>query len=132
MNLNLIRKLISKGIIRQNTEIEASYIGVDMAGRSLPKVTATFFIQGIRATKSGLIYFDTVSTVDGSKRTVESATVHSVDGMPLERLASIYSVNETGGDIEQGKRRGRRPRAQIHRSRNEVSGQFAEGGVGLS
>ena len=99
------------GIVRQNTEIEATYMGVDMSGNPVARTRGTFFIQGVRVTKQDIILFDSVSTVDGSGRTIPSTDVHSVDGMPLERLAGIYAVNETGGDIEQGKRRGRRPKS---------------------
>ena len=31
----------------------------------------------------------------------------------IVNLASIYSINENGGSIAQGKRRGRRPRAKV-------------------
>jgi hypothetical protein len=84
-----------------------------MAGLALPMVSSTFFVQNVRVTKSDLIYFDSISTIDGSPRTIKSSDVSLVDGMPLQRLASIYSVNESGGSIKQGKRRGRRPNKSV-------------------
>ena len=37
--------------------------------------------------------------------------VVSIDGMPADRLASIYHLSATGQDVAAGKRRGRKPRA---------------------
>ena len=111
MNTNLVRKLIKEGVMRQNTEIEANYMGIDIAGRATARCLGTFFIQAVKiGQRSGLITFDTISTVDGQPRTVPAADVISVDGMPLDRLASIYAIDSVGGPIPQGQRRGRKPR----------------------
>jgi hypothetical protein len=113
MNITLIKKLTQIGVIRQNTEIEATYLGVDLSGNPLTPSRGTFFIQNIALTKDGgAAIFTTVSTVDGSGRKIRSENVHTVDGMPIERLAGIYGIDEGGSAIAQGKRRGRRPRAK--------------------
>jgi hypothetical protein len=113
MNIPLIKKMVAAGVIRQNTEVEASYMGTDLSGRPLAKARGTFFIQSLAITKGGRIQFTVKSTVDGSPRLVESADVHLIDGMPIDRLAGIYGIDTVGGEIAQGKRRGRKPRAKL-------------------
>lgn len=113
MNTDLVRKLVSLGVIRQNTEIEATYRGVDLAGIALPRITGTFFVQGIRISKTGSILFDAESTVDGIKKTFSSIDVSAIDGMPISKLTGIYGINTSGDAVAQGKRRGRRPRAKV-------------------
>lgn len=113
MNTNLVRKLVSLGVVRQNTEIEATYRGVDLAGIALPRITGTFFVQGIRISKTGSILFDAKSTVDGTQRTFLSSDVSAIDGMPISKLTSIYGISATGSAVAQGKRRGRRPRVKV-------------------
>jgi hypothetical protein len=114
MNIALVRKLIEAGIIKQNTELDAYYMGVDISGRAIARTRGTFFIQSVRVQEaSNTVIFETLSTVDGQKRTLKSHDVVAVDGMPLDRLGGIYGINETGGMIAQGKRRGRRPRPKV-------------------
>lgn len=114
MNISLIRKLISTGVIRQNTEIEALYNGIDISGRPIARTLGTFFVQSVKINEEKeMVFFDTISTVDGSARKIMSSEIQALDGMPVERLASIYGIDATGGKIDQGKRRGRRPRAKV-------------------
>jgi len=112
MNISLVRKLIEAQVIRQNTELDAYYMGVDISGRPIARTRGTFFVQAVKVLGETVI-FETVSTVDGHKRTVKSPDVVAVDGMPIDRLGSIYGINASGGKIDQGKRRGRRPRAKV-------------------
>jgi hypothetical protein len=114
MNIPLIRKLISNGILRQNTEIEATYKGIDISGRAIAPTRGTFFLRGVKINEERqMVFFDTISTVDGHPRKIMAEEINSIDGMPIDRLASIYGISATGGHIDQGKRRGRRPRAKI-------------------
>lgn len=114
MNISLVKKLISSGVIRQNTEIEAVYKGVDISGRAIAPTRGTFFVQNVKInSEREMIFFQTISTVDGAPRTILAEEIDTIDGMPVERLACIYGIDATGGKIEQGKRRGRRPRAKI-------------------
>lgn len=114
MNTNLIRKLVSAGVIRQNTEIDAFYKGVDMSGAPLARVRGTFFVRGLKINETAeLVIFDTISTIDGSARTIMSNDVVYVDGMEVDKLASIYGFDAQGGKLVQGKRRGRKPRNRV-------------------
>lgn len=113
MNLKLVRKLIETGVIRQHTEIEASYYGVDIAGVRNAKVVGTFFIEGVRINeKTGTVIFDTISTKNGAKRTISNADVLSIDGMDLTRLAANYNMDDKGGHVPEPTRRGRKPGAK--------------------
>ena len=113
MNLNLVRKLIETGVIRQNTEIEASYVGVDMAGVRNAKMVGTFFVQGVRINQTtGTVIFDTISTKNGAKKTIVNEDVLSIDGMDLTRLAANYNMDDKGGHVPEPTRRGRKPGAK--------------------
>lgn len=113
MNLNLVRKLIETGVIRQQTEIEAYYVGADMAGVRNTKVLGTFFIQGVRLNETaGTVIFDAISTKNGSKKTIRNEDVVSIDGMDLTRLAANYNFDAEGGHVPEPTRRGRKPGAK--------------------
>lgn len=113
MNLNLVRKLIEAGVIRQQTELEARYTAVDMAGVRNTEGSATYFIQGVRLNaKTGVVIFDTISTKNGSKRTIVNEDVISIDGMDLTRLAANYNFDVTGAHVPEPTRRGRKPGAK--------------------
>lgn len=113
MNLSLVRKLIETGVIRQQTEIEAFYVGVDMAGVRNARVKSSFFVQGVRLIEAtGTVIFDAVSTLNGSKVTIRNADVISIDGMDLERLAANYNLDLAGGHVPEPTRRGRKPGAK--------------------
>jgi hypothetical protein len=114
VNTVLIKKLVSMGIIRQNTEIEAYYHGNDLSGRPVLRTRGNFFVQTASVLKStGDIVFKAVSTVDGSAKTVLAENLVTIDGMTLEALAETYCIDANGKKIAQGKRRGRRPRSMI-------------------
>lgn len=113
MNLSLVRKLIETGVIRQQTEIEAFYVGVDMAGVRNARVKGSFFVQGVRLIEAtGTVIFDAVSTLNGAKVTIRNADVVSIDGMDLERLAANYNFDLAGGHVPEPTRRGRKPGAK--------------------
>lgn len=127
MNLQLVRKLIETGVIRQQTEIEASYVGVDIAGVRNAKVTGTFFVQSVRINeKTGQVIFDTISTKNGAKRTIVNEDVVSIDGMDLSRLAANYNFDDIGGHVPEPTRRGRKPGAK--RAAEEAAAAMAANG----
>jgi len=109
MNTNLARKLVSAGVIRQNTEIEAEYRGVDLSGRPMIKCRGHFFIQAVKIINEEVI-FETVSVVDGTPRRIKSSDVLFMDGMPVQKVASIHGISDKGDKLKEGKRRGRKPK----------------------
>lgn len=110
MNITLVKKLVQSGVMRQNTELEAKYLGVDISGRAIVPSRGTFYLTAVKINEEAdTVTFVSISSVDGSKKSIAASDVLSVDGMPLERLASIYGIDASGGKIAQGKRRGRKP-----------------------
>lgn len=109
MNTNLARKLVSAGVIRQNTEIEAEYKGIDLSGRPLIKSRGNFFVQSVKIINEEVI-FDVVSVVDGSPRRIKSSDILFMDGMAVKTVASIHGISDKGDKLKEGKRRGRKPK----------------------
>src|SRR6478752_8590908 len=108
MKTNLIRKLVSVGIFRENTELDAYYAGTDLGGAPLSRSRGTFFVKGAKIIKDKVV-FATISTTDGRPRDILAENVVKVDGMCLDTLAPIYGLVDNGEAIPMGKRRGRRP-----------------------
>jgi hypothetical protein len=111
VNTELIRKLIQEGVIHENTEIDACYQGVDIGGAQLAMVQGNFAIKAAKVIQGG-VFFDTVSTQDGSQRRIAAAAIVRIDGMEPERFAENYGLTPEGKPIKQGKRRGRKPKAK--------------------
>ena len=111
MNINLVRKLVSAGVLRQNTEIEAKYRGIDLSGRPIIECKGHFFIQNIKILGEEAL-FDTISVIDGSSRRIKADDILFVDGMPIHKVASVYGISDRGLKLKEGKRRGRKPRAK--------------------
>ena len=109
MNPTLTAKLIEKGVIRFNTEIDAYYNGIDIAGVAQARTPGNFTIVGARK-KADSFLFEVRNTIDGSRRIITCEEVNLVDGMEPERFAEIYGLTAEGVEIKQGKRRGRKPK----------------------
>ena len=113
LTLPLIRKLVETGLIKENTEIEAHYMGVDLSGKPLSRVSGSFCVRTVKINEAANIgIFTVVSTIDGTPKTIRSDDVFSIDGMPIARLASVYGIDKSGGKIKEGKRRGRKPKVK--------------------
>lgn len=107
MKAVLARKLIEAKGIRAGSECEF----VIRPGSSM-LAPGHYTIQGARVPKEGGVIFDVVNH-RGEKLRVDSTLIHSIDGMTITRLASIFNMNENGDPIPVGKRRGRKPRARV-------------------
>jgi hypothetical protein len=108
----LIRKLIEQKVIRENTEIDAYYKGVDIGGANIARVQGNFAIRGAKL-KNNEVIFEVVSTQDGSPRKIPAQDIIRIDGMELERFANNYGMTLGGETVKQGKRRGRKPKAKV-------------------
>lgn len=114
MNAMMIKKLIERDIIRQGTEIEVFHYGHGLSCQSDVLTKGTFSIQSASVISDGAnIIFTGRSQETGKICRFESEQIMTLDGMTADRLAAIYSMTEDGEEIKQGKRRGRRPKAQI-------------------
>lgn len=110
MSPDLARKLIQKGVIHENTEIDAYYQGIDIGGATLARVQGNFAIKAAKVIGERLV-FETVSTADGRPRRIECTDVLKIDGMEPERFAANFGMTTDGATVKQGKRRGRKPKA---------------------
>jgi hypothetical protein len=109
MQVSLIKQLVQRGILRENTEIEAHYRGYDISGSPIVKARGIFLVRNIKIIK-GVAIFETVSTVDGSKKNIEASDVLLIDGMDYDRLIASHDMDDDGEKVYQGKRRGRKPK----------------------
>jgi hypothetical protein len=109
MKTDLVQKLIEKGAIKQRTEIEAYYKGIDLSGARLARVRGNFIVLGARLVE-GRISFDGLSTIDGTRERFLADDILMVDGMDPERFAHNFGLDINGETLRQGKRRGRKPK----------------------
>jgi hypothetical protein len=111
MNPVLAQKLIEKGVLAAEAEIEAEYATLAMGGFGTTTGRGIFLIQDIKPL-DGSHRFDVISTRDGSQRQLTSENIIAIDGMDPIRYASVYNVKADGIDAKLGKRRGRRPKVR--------------------
>lgn len=121
INPILMQKLIERKVVTAGTEIDARYVGYDIAGVPTQPIVGTFVIMGIAAREDGYV-FDVASVLDGKRRKIHSTATLMIDGMEAVRLASIYGIGSEGGAVKQGKRRGRKPKALLEQMAREAAG----------
>jgi hypothetical protein len=108
--MNLAKRLVEKGAIREDTEIEAYYRGHSLSCLDDARLIGRFKLKvaKLSADKTQMI-FEALSP-DRRVYRLSNDDVVNLDGMPPDRLASIYNLNIRGEDVAPGKRRGRRPK----------------------
>lgn len=109
MKTEVIKKLIDKGAIKRETEIEATYKAKDLGGGQLSNSSGSFVIMNAILTGEK-ITFDTVDTRWGTRQLIHAENVITIDGMDPARFANIFGLNENGDPLKLGKRRGRKPK----------------------
>jgi hypothetical protein len=112
MKTEVVKKLIEKGAIKRETEVEASYRGIDMSGGALARARGVFLVLGARLMEDQ-VTFDTVDTRFGGRQSIKATDIISIDGMEPDRFANIFGLDENGDPLKQGKRRGRKPKALL-------------------
>jgi hypothetical protein len=112
MKSEVVKKLIEKGAIKRETEVEAHYKAKGLDGERLGRSRGIFLVLGARLMEDQ-VTFDAVDTRWGAREQLQSDDIISIDGMDPERFASIFGLNEDGEPIKQGKRRGRKPKALL-------------------
>lgn len=112
MRDDLARKMIAKGFIHQNTEIDAYYQGKDISGCGLARSIGSFSIRTAKVI-SGQLVFEAVSTSDGHSRRIPCSDVTRIDGMDPERFSANFGLDGEGDVVAQGKRRGRKPKPKV-------------------
>lgn len=121
LNLPLLTKLIEKNIVTRTTEVDAHYVGIDMAGVPTIETMGTFVILGIQSKEDGFV-FEVANVIDGKRRRLHHTAITKIDGMDPQRLASIYGLSSEGEALKQGKRRGRKPKALLEQMAREAAG----------
>jgi hypothetical protein len=112
MNPSLLKVLVDRKIIRERTEIDATYRGHDLAGNLLVNASGTFYIVEIAPSDNGYM-FTCVSTVDGRRRMIPGTAIVRIDGMCPTRLALNFDLSPEGVPLVVGKRRGRKPKNRL-------------------
>lgn len=111
MNINLTKQLINRNVIRSGTEVTAYYRGVGLSGASVVKSVGTFTVSRAAIREDDVI-FEAASTVDGQTTRLSASAVILLDGMDPARMAGIYGLSGEGETLQQGKRRGRKPKVR--------------------
>jgi hypothetical protein len=109
MQLSLTKKLVEKGVIKTETEIEAMYEAIDLSGVHRTLCRGNFVIMSIKDAAEPIFE---IASGDGKRKRIKSESIISVDGMDPARLASIYNIKADGSDKPVGKRRGRKPKVR--------------------
>lgn len=112
MKTEVVKKLIEKGAIKRETEVEAHYKGRDLSGCPLSRSRGIFLVLGARLMEDQ-VTFDTIDTRWGQRQQIHSNDIIAIDGMEPERFANIFGFTEDGDVLKQGKRRGRKPKALL-------------------
>lgn len=112
MKTEVVKKLIEKGAIKRETEVEAHYKGNDLSGGPLARSRGIFLVLGARLMEDQ-VTFDAIDTRWGSRQQIHSDDIIAIDGMDPARFANIFGLTEEGEVLKQGKRRGRKPKALL-------------------
>lgn len=112
MKSEVVKKLIEKGAIKRETEVEAHYRGNDLSGGPLARARGVFLVLGARLMEDQ-ITFDTVDTRWGGRQQIAADDIIAIDGMDPTRFANIFGLTEEGEPLKLGKRRGRKPKALL-------------------
>lgn len=112
MNTNLVRALMSMGIIRQGTVIQAYQNVRSLSCQCDSKVIGSFIINRARLLGGTRVVFDTIN-LDQTPHSVQSEEIIMVDGMMVNRIASSHNLSLEGVAITGRSRRGRRKKVPV-------------------
>jgi hypothetical protein len=105
VNRELFDVLVELDLIKKGTEVDSTYIALDIAKCPLTNTRGNFMIEDIRT--------DCIvgaSTIDGKRSKFTSDTIYLVEGMEPDRFAANFNLRGNGDVLRLGKRRGRKPR----------------------
>jgi hypothetical protein len=125
MKTEVVKKLIEKGAIKRETEVEAHYKGKDLSGAALARARGVFLILGARLMEDQ-VTFDAVDTRWGGHQSLKADDIIRIDGMEPDRFANIFGLTEDGEPLKQGKRRGRKPKALLAQMAAEAAEKAAQ------
>jgi hypothetical protein len=111
MKSALARVLLTKGVIRQGTVIEAYQNVRGLSCIRNASVVAAFVIARACLLNGVQIVFDSIGP-DQAPCRLPSEHVISLDGMPIERIASSHNLTLDGAELTM-RRRGRRRKTRL-------------------
>lgn len=109
MHYNLAEALVSKGVIRYDTEVEAKCITTDLSGIKQIERIYNFLVKRVIKQINGEIVFD-LAHQDGRRCKLRAENVLTIDGMDPARIATVYNLKADGSEKTTGKKRGRKPK----------------------
>jgi len=95
MNDNLVQALIKDGIIREDTEFVAKYLGTGLDGECNQKVSGLFVTKSVVKTK-GKIVIKAINKSNNQLYRIIPENVIELDGMDPIRLAKIFNIKPDG------------------------------------
>lgn len=110
MKLQLAETLLQQNLLKSGTEITATYRTGSVG--NLPVVCKGDFMIDDAVTKEGQLLFRSRDTREGRRWLIAAENVEAIDGMAPERYAAVYGIKANGLKAQQGKRRGRPPKAK--------------------
>lgn len=111
MDMSLARVLIDKNVLKENMEVTATYMGLDISGVSKVKSEGEFFIKSFILSGDKLV-FTLTSTRDGITRKINCDAVTKIEGMEPSRYAQVYNIKPDGSSSSTKKKRGRKTNAE--------------------
>lgn len=113
MKHKLIHALIEKNAFASDTIITADYHTADLFGRPFCK-TGDFRIKRILKSNDSCL-FELALLQDVANSTVKTSldNIKAIDGMDIARFADIYDLLPDGSKKKTGRKRGRKPKAQL-------------------
>jgi hypothetical protein len=109
MDSNLAEALLNKGVLKQDTEIDAVHTVSDMAG--LPTVTKEDTFTVVQAKKGDQrVWVLATRNSDGRRVQLPDTAITRIDGMDPDRCAKAFNLRADGSKARTGKKRGRKPK----------------------
>lgn len=92
MNSNLLKTLVERDIVNSSTVLEAKYYGNSLGGIQTTLLLGSF--NFIKLSDNNFVYLKRIDSEQIYKVVPEN--IIAIDGMPPERLASIYNIKSDG------------------------------------
>ena len=109
MYSNLAKVLYSRGLLKEDVEIEAKYNTAAIGNIKDISSIGYFMIRQVNEI-GDIITVNAASTRDGHIRAITVEDIITIDGMTPERFAEVYEITADGDSKEPVKRRGRKPK----------------------
>ena len=110
MQNKLAEALVTRGVLKVGTEVEAYHQAVGLGGVTTVKVANYFTIASVAVKTTGNVVFTLAALRDGALSQVLAEDIINIDGMDPARFAAVWDIKADGGKAVVGARRGRKPK----------------------